>query len=193
MRIKAHCLDFSKSNDNKEGIFAVSKEEDLNLAWLEVSCAALSIVQHQLLLPSLHTPSEPGPDPPCNYTLHFTDMANPTGDSTGTRGGLGGGRRPRWHSASLLAPSHAEPPVSSCYLLLLVRVRGVFALVLGFVRVAPANSRPRKRCLSIHGDCRSPHPGAINTQPCSERGCLTAVFRNSPFQAMLKKNCFTSV
>lgn len=45
---------------------------------IEISCGAFSIVQHQLLLPS-----EPGPDPACNYTLHFTDVPNPAGDSTG--------------------------------------------------------------------------------------------------------------
>lgn len=65
---------------------------------------------HQLLLLSLSTPSEPGPDPACNYTLHFTDVVNPTGDSTGTQRGE---QTARLTLSSLLAPSRAQAPVSS--------------------------------------------------------------------------------
>lgn len=75
-RMKTYCLDSSKPNGVKEVLYAVSKEENLNFACL-VRCFQLCAAS------AAAPPSEPGPDPPCNYTLHFTDVPNPTGDSTG--------------------------------------------------------------------------------------------------------------
>lgn len=189
-----------RSNDSKEMIYAVSGKENTRLGWLEVSCTALCIVQGQLPLPF----------PTCTlrdrsrstlqlHTLHFSDTVNPTEDShtdmDSVQGLQSGRRQTCWHSAAFLASSFAEALVSFCYLFLVLKVRGVFMLVLGM-----SIKMPRKNLHSERGLCvaslyvqwlQDGH--SCNTHWCTGYGFLSGhvignensiISYNSPFRAI---------